>query len=165
MTVNTSPSHFPRQPTSSLSGQRLYLREDELDAGVELIFEASIAIKSAIKEVCARHHINLTQGRALSAIARKPIGVQALSVVLGLTKQATIKTVEELENVGFVGRVANITDGRRKTLVLTQTGADIARDVAGAMRNILARAYRQAGGEAVAGCDLVLSAIARDSGT
>jgi DNA-binding MarR family transcriptional regulator len=159
MTANTSSPSFLRQTANGLSGQRLYLRDEELDAGLAMIFDASNAIRAASLSACAQNNVKWTQARALTTIARRSLGVQALSVGLGITKQAAIKTVEDLESRGFVHRVEDPNDGRRKTLVLTPVGEEIARSVAKSMRSIMATAYRQAGGDAVAGCDLVLSAL------
>jgi DNA-binding MarR family transcriptional regulator len=162
MTVNTSRPNFSRPAPPSLSGQRLYLREEELDAGLAMIFDAGNAIKMATLSVCDSHGLNWTQARALAALLRLPRGVKDLSDSLGLTKQAAIKTAEELEVRGLVTRVQDAADGRRRTLNLTAKGDAIARDIASAMRATLARAYRAAGGDAVAGCDAVLGALKRN---
>jgi DNA-binding MarR family transcriptional regulator len=159
MTVNTPRPNFSRPLPASLSGQRLYLREEELDAGLAAIFEASNILKSASFAARATHDLNWTQARAITTILRAPQGVQALSITLGLTKQAAIKTAEELEARGFAVRSSDPRDGRRRTLTLTPQGETIARDIASVMRGVLASAYRNAGGDAVAGCDAVLGAF------
>ena len=159
MTVNTQKPPFFRPAAPVLSGQRLYLREHELDAGVEMVLKAGYALKACTQEVRDQHRINWTQARALTAILHKPQGVSALSIGLDVTKQAAIKTVEELEMRQFATRSADVRDGRRRTITLTPEGETIARDLNSALRNLLAKAYRQAGGDAVAGSDAVLNAI------
>ena len=159
MTVNTQRPNFSRPTLTPLTGQRLYLREEELDAGLAMILEAGHALKAATQMARDAHDVNWTQARALTALLRQPQGVLALSVRLDITKQAAIKTVEELETRSLITRATDARDGRRRTITLTATGDVIARDISTAMRSLLAKAYRQAGGEAVAGCDAVLNAI------
>jgi DNA-binding MarR family transcriptional regulator len=159
MTVNTQRPNFSRPTATSISGQRLYLREDELDAGLSMILEAGHALKARTQEARDKHGVNWTQARALTSILQAPQGVLALSVRLDITKQSAIKTVEELEMRKLVTRGDDPRDGRRRTIHLTPEGETMARDISAAMRSLLAKAYRQAGGEAVAGCDAVLAAI------
>lgn len=162
MSVNTSQPSFLRPPAAPYSGQRLYLREEELDTGIEMLFDAVSTVKNAALTTCVHNNLNWTQGRALVAMLRRVHGVQSLSVTLGLTKQAAIKTIEELVALGLVVREANPQDKRRRSLVLTQAGRQIGQEIATAMRTPLAAAYRKAGGEAVAGCDLVLATLTKE---
>jgi DNA-binding MarR family transcriptional regulator len=159
MTVNTPKSNFSRPTSVTLSGQRLYLREDELDAGLAMILEAGHVLKAQTQTTRDKYGLNWTQARALTAILKAPQGVLALSVGLDITKQSAIKIAEELEQRGLAIRSDDPQDGRRRTLALTSEGVAIARDVSAAMRTLIARAYRQAGSDAVAGCDAVLNAI------
>ena len=159
MTVNTPRPSFSRAPLAPASGQRLYLREDELDAGVTMILDASYALKAQTLAARVKHDLNWTQARALAELIRIPQGVSALAVQLNITKQASIKTIEELELRRLVTREDDPRDGRRRTIHLTADGEIMARDINVAMRTLLAQAYRQAGGDAVTGCDAVLTAI------
>jgi DNA-binding MarR family transcriptional regulator len=159
MTVNTQRPNFLRPTPAPVSGQRLYLREDELDAGVAMVLEAGHALKAMTQAAREKHDLNWTEARALTALLRAKHGVLSLSTSLDITKQAAIKTAEALENRHLISRGDDPRDGRRKTLTLTVLGEEMARDLSTAMRALLAKAYRQAGGEAVAGCDAVLNAI------
>lgn len=159
MTVNTQRSNVLRAGTTVTSGQRLYLREEELDTGVAMILEAGHALKSQTLASRIKHNLNWSEARALTTLLRVPQGVLGLSVHLDITKQAAIKTSQALEDRALVARVDDPRDGRRKTIQLTPKGEEVARDISGAMRALLANAYRQAGGDAVAGSDVVLAAI------
>ena len=159
MTVNTPRPIFSRPAAAPLSGQRLYLREDELDAGLAMILEAGHALKACTRLAREKYDLNWTQARALTSLLRTSQGVQTLSVHLDITKQTAIKTIEELETRHFVIRSSDPHDGRRRTIRLTASGDEIAREISAALRTLLAGAYRQAGGEAVAGCDAVLTAV------
>jgi DNA-binding MarR family transcriptional regulator len=159
MTVNTHRPNFLRPAPIVGSGQRLYLREDELDAGVALILEAGHALKARTLASREKHNLNWTEARALTSLLHVPQGVLALSASLDITKQAAIKTTQALEVRSLIMRAEDPRDGRRKTLKLTPVGDEMARDLSAAMRTLLASAYRQAGNDAVAGCDTVLTAI------
>lgn len=159
MTVNTQRPNFSRPAPAPLSGQRLYLREDELDAGVAMILEAGHALKAMTQAARDTYDLNWTQARTLTALLRAKQGVLSLSASMDITKQSAIKTAESLEARQLIHRSDDPRDGRRKTLSLTPLGEEMARDLSAAMRALLAKAYRHAGGEAVAGCDAVLSAI------
>lgn len=159
MTVNTQRPHYARPGPIPVSGQRLYLREEELDAGLALILEAGFALKASTLTIRQANDLNWTEARTLASVLVRPQGVLALSVRLDITKQTAIKTVEALECRGFVKRSDDPSDGRKRLINLTPKGEAIARDIGGAMRNLMAKAYRQAGGEAVTGCDAVLSAL------
>lgn len=161
MTVNTPKPNFVRPVPVSLSGQRLYLREEELDHGVARLFEVASLIKNATFEARQRHNLTWTCAHALVILLRAPVGVAGLAQSLDVTKQSAIKTAGELEGRGLLIRDDDARDARRRPLHLTPTGQDIARDIASAMRGLLANAYRQAGGEAVSGSDAVLAAISR----
>lgn len=159
MTVNTQRSNALRAGSPVTSGQRLYLREEELDTGVAMILEAGHALKLQTLAARVKHNLNWSEARALTALLRAPQGVLGLSTHLDITKQAAIKTSQALEERALVVRVDDPRDGRRKTIQLTPKGDEVARDISATMRALLASAYRQAGGDAVAGCDAVLAAI------
>jgi DNA-binding MarR family transcriptional regulator len=159
MTVNTTRQNFVRPAPASLSGQRLYLREEELDSGVARFLDSATVMKDATLEVRTKHDLTWTGAHMLATLVRAPTGVAALASRLGVTKQSAIKTAGDLAGRGLLTRHTDSRDGRRRPLTLTQSGHDIAREIASAMRALLANAYRQAGGEAVSGSDAVLAAL------
>jgi DNA-binding MarR family transcriptional regulator len=128
-------------------------------AKMSLILEVGHALKAATQAARQKHNVNWTEARALTALLRARQGVSGLSNKLDITKQAAIKTVEALTSRQLLTRGCDPRDGRRRTIHLTPQGEDIARDISAAMRALLAKAYRQAGGDAVVGCDTVLTAL------
>jgi DNA-binding MarR family transcriptional regulator len=163
MAVNISNPTPNRSASGLASGQRLYLREEELDSGLELIFGAGVALKAATHETRAKHQLTWAQARALTVISRKTMGVQRLSIVLDVTKQATINISQDLILRGLVVQQTDQRDARRRSLILTPAGEVIARELGSDLRAVLANAYRKAGGDNVAGSDAVLSAITSPS--
>jgi DNA-binding MarR family transcriptional regulator len=61
-------------------------------------------------------------GFVIRALAREPLGLTELSDYLGVTKQAAIKVVDEMEARGFLVREPHPLDRRAKVLVLTAKG-------------------------------------------
>lgn len=159
MTVNTLPNALARSSSPAGGGPRLYLREDELDLGVSLIFKAGDVLKAATEEQRLRYRVSWTEARCLCELLGHPLPVLKLAAELGLSKQAMLKTLDGLEARAWLNRTEDSRDGRRKIVHLTAQGAAVATELALAMRSRLAAAYRVAGSEAVAGCDKVLSTL------
>jgi DNA-binding MarR family transcriptional regulator len=159
MTVNTPKQGFVRPPTASLSGQRLYLREDELESGVLRFLSIATVMKEATHAVRKDYNLTWSAAHMLITLGRTPTGVAILATILGVTKQSAIKTAEDLEGRGLLMRETDLRDARRRPLRLTDEGYAQARAILVPLRTALASAYRQAGGEAVSGSDAVLSAL------
>ncbi|WP_085340794.1 MarR family winged helix-turn-helix transcriptional regulator [Aquidulcibacter paucihalophilus] len=159
MTVNTLPNAFARSSSPAAGGPRLYLREDELDLGVALIFKSADLLKIATDEQRQRHQITWVEARCLCELLSHPLPVLKLAAEIGLGKQTMLKTLDGLEGRAWLQRTEDPHDGRRRIVQLTAQGTNIATELALAMRTRLAAAYRLAGSEAVAGCDKVLSTL------
>jgi DNA-binding MarR family transcriptional regulator len=61
-------------------------------------------------------------GFVIRALAEEPLELTALAERLGVTKQAAIKVVDEMEARGFLVREPHPTDRRAKRLTLTRRG-------------------------------------------
>jgi DNA-binding MarR family transcriptional regulator len=61
-------------------------------------------------------------GFVIRALGRSPLGLTELADSLGVTKQAAIKVVDEMEARGFLVREPHPRDRRAKVLVLTEKG-------------------------------------------
>src|SRR3954470_6030378 len=64
-------------------------------------------------------------GFVIRALARAPLGLTELSEYLGVTKQAAIKVVDEMEARGFLVREPHPADRRAKVLRLTEKGVAV----------------------------------------
>jgi DNA-binding MarR family transcriptional regulator len=159
MTVNTPPPSFVRAIGTSGSAPRLYLREEELDAGVMQILEAGLVLKKASAEAREKFDLSWLEARTLTVLLQAPLPVLALAAVLAINKQAVIKTLESLEGRGIVIRKTDPKDARKRIVFLTEMGSSFAKEISLAMRTILAHAYRAAGSQAVSGCDAVMGAL------
>jgi DNA-binding MarR family transcriptional regulator len=142
---------------------RLILREDELDAAVELFLLAEAALwrsaDGAIDEAAGgmgRGHF-----RAAFLLKRRPgLGVKELTRLTGLSKQGASRVLRDLIEAGYAETRTDDEDARRRPTVLTKAGAAFEAAVAERMRAHLAGAYREGGLEAVAGARKILAAVA-----
>jgi DNA-binding MarR family transcriptional regulator len=142
---------------------RLILREEELDASVELFVLAEAALWSTAEAALQDHPSKLGRGhyRAALLIKRRPgIGVQELAQLTGLSKQGASRILADLEKAGYVDKAPSKGDGRRKPAQLTAEGKAFEARVSERLRNHLALAYRSGGLDAVAGARRILAAVA-----
>lgn len=141
-------------------GSPLYLREEELKQGVDLLF-------SAFSEVFAEGDTELrTAGlgrahrRALYFIARRPgLTIAELLAILRITKQSLARVLNDLLDGGYVERRPAPSDRRMRQLRLTGKGAALDAALWQMQRPRIVRAFKEAGPEAVAGFRRVLTAL------
>ncbi|MEU6860045.1 MarR family transcriptional regulator [Glycomyces sp. NPDC046736] len=103
----------------------------EATPGYELPLRLFAAFRAAIDEV----HTELAEHghpdvRPMHGFVFQAIGVEGTTAVelgrrLGVSKQAAGKTVAGLEKLGYVERVADPGDARRKLVRLTDRGIDV----------------------------------------
>ena len=142
---------------------RLILREEELDASIELFVLAEAALWSTAEAALEDHASGLGRGhyRAALLLKRRPdVGVQELAQLTGLSKQGASRVLADLEKAGFVEKTPAKGDGRRKPARLTPEGKAFEARVTERLRAHLALAYRSGGLDAVAGARRILAAVA-----
>ncbi len=153
------PVNQSRPPTEG----RLYLKEDELDRAVDLVFAATRRFWKSAEEALANHDLGPAHYRALAAIRREEgLAVSDLQTRLGVRKQSLARVLGELEKEGLIRRDPGLEDRRQRLLTLTQEGRDAERDASAALRERLAQVFRAAGADAVTGARAVLTALAED---
>ena len=148
---------------SGIPDPRLILRDEELDAGLELLLlsEASLwAAADAALEPEAQG-LGRSHYRTLFLLKRRPgLGVRELARLTALSKQGASRTLTELTRLGLVEKGSGEADARRKPARLTREGAAVEARVSERLRSLLARAYRTGGLDAVAGARRMLAALA-----
>ncbi len=127
------------------SGALLYLRDEELGEGIELLyfayrdFTAEGGCDPRGVEDGRAHH------RALHFIARNPgITIMELLKVLSITKQSLGRVLNELTEGDLVATRQGTKDKRFKHLTLTDTGADLERRLSSTLKRAIGAAYRSA---------------------
>ncbi len=139
----------------------LYLRDEELKQGVDLLFHAFSDLFAQGEGALRAAGLGRAHHRALHFIARNPgITVAVLLGILRITKQSLNRVLNDLLEKGFVERRPAPDDRRMRQLRLTAKGAALETALWDAQRPRLARAFREAGPEAVSGFRRVLATLA-----
>ena len=110
---------------SAAPDPRLILREDELDAGVELMLLAEASLWAAVDQGLEAEGLGLGRShwRAAFLLRRRPgIGVQELAHLTSLSKQAASRILSDLEAKGLAEKAPGDLDGRRRNARLTPDG-------------------------------------------
>ena len=138
----------------------LYLRDEELKQGVDLLFHAFSEVFGTGDAALRAAGLGRAHRRALYFIARNPaVTVAALLGILKITKQSLNRVLNDLLDGGYVERRPAPNDRRMRQLRLTEKGLALEEALWEAQRPRLARAFREAGPEAVAGFRRVLAAL------
>ncbi|WP_394686086.1 MarR family winged helix-turn-helix transcriptional regulator [uncultured Microbacterium sp.] len=131
-------------------------------AGAELAALLLVAYEGAVNEVVAElalaghPGVTATLEFALVAINAGAQDASALGRALGVTKQAASKTIGALEQLGYVTRVSDTSDARRKHLEVTAHGEAMMTLGAAAFERIRQRWVDRVGIDAVTGAEAAL---------
>jgi DNA-binding MarR family transcriptional regulator len=151
----TGPKVAPDLPYAAPSP--LFLRDEELTRGIELLEAAHGALLGRPDRVLSGLGLSRNHGRILYHVGRQPgIAMVELRDRVQLTKQTISRLLKELVGKGLITRAADRRDHRRRLLALTAEGRALDEQLNERLRRQLASAYRAAGAEAVAGYHKVL---------
>ncbi|GBR70700.1 MarR family transcriptional regulator [Gluconobacter kanchanaburiensis NBRC 103587] len=145
---------------SSAASAHLYLREDRIRQSYEAmmlawrIMNAECEIRLREKGLGSAHH------RILFLTAAHPgITPGALLNSLGITKQSLGRALGDLRERRLLIQEEDRHDRRRRPLRLTEAGEQLERELFLIIRDVMTRAYREAGMSAVEGYRRVLTAL------
>ena len=135
----------------------LFLREEDLRKGMELLFYAYRDFTSEPDAILANYKFGRAHHRVIHFVGGNPgITVSELLAILKITKQSLSRVLSQLVRDGFITQTAGTLDRRQRLLRLTPAGVDLERQLSQSQRDRIARAYREAGAEAVEGYRKVL---------
>ncbi|MCG8491713.1 MAG: MarR family transcriptional regulator [Sneathiellales bacterium] len=138
----------------------LFLREEELRQCVELLFFAYRDFTAGPDEILKEYDFGRAHHRVIHFVGRNPgITVSELLDILRITKQSLSRVLNALIDRGFIVQKPGITDRRQRLLHLTDEGISLEQKISSVQQNQVAKAFREAGGEAVAGYRKVLSGL------
>ncbi len=150
----------PRQAEPRPATSLLYLRDDELQRGIELLF---FGYRDFVAEADAELDalgLGRAHHRALHFIARRPqLSVGELLAILKITKQSLNRVLKDLMASGYVVQTPGRRDRRQRHLGLTAEGDALQRRLIAIQRKRIARAFREAGPDAVLGFRKVLAGL------
>jgi DNA-binding MarR family transcriptional regulator len=130
----------------------LFLREDDLRQGIELLFFAYRDFTAKADETLAQFGFGRAHHRVIYFVGRNPgMTVSDLLDILKITKQSLSRVLGQLVRQGFIVQRPGTIDRRQRLLSLTELGADLERKLTEEQRALVARAYKAAGAEAVDG--------------
>lgn len=142
----------------------LYLRESELRAGIELLFFAYRDFTGDPDEILREYNFGRAHHRVVHFVNRNPgISVADLLKILRITKQSLGRVLKQLVKDGFIEQRKGSKDRRQRLLYLTEDGVDLERRLSEPQKQRVARAYREAGPEAIVGYRKVLAALINDT--
>ena len=138
----------------------LFLREEDLRQGIELLFYAYRDFTGQPDAILTELGFGRAHHRTIYFIGRNPgITVSQLLDILKVSKQSLSRVLGQLVREGYVESGAGERDRRQRMLNLTEKGIALERRLTENQRSRIARAYREAGAEAVDGYRKVLLGI------
>jgi DNA-binding MarR family transcriptional regulator len=141
----------------------LYLREEELRRGIELLYFAYRDFTADPDNILMKHQFGRAHHRVLYFVGRNPgIPVSGLLKTLRITKQSLSRVLKQLMDGGYITQEQGVMDRRQRLLTLTELGKSYEKELFSTQRERVAHAYKKAGPEAVAGFWEVLLNIIDD---
>jgi DNA-binding MarR family transcriptional regulator len=138
----------------------LFLREEELRQGIELLFYAYRDFTAEPDEMLARYGFGRAHHRVIYFVGRYPeMTVTQLLGILRITKQSLSRVLSQLVRQGFITQRAGERDRRQRLLELTAKGIELERALSENQRARVANAYKEAGAQAVEGFRKVMLGI------
>ncbi|OJX77380.1 MarR family transcriptional regulator [Magnetospirillum sp. 64-120] len=130
----------------------LFLREEELRQGIELLFFAYRDFTAEPDAILAEYGYGRAHHRVIYFVGRNPgMTVSDLLAILRITKQSLSRVLGQLVDEGFITQRPGTVDRRQRLLELTEKGTELERQLTERQRARFAAAYRDAGAEAVEG--------------
>jgi DNA-binding MarR family transcriptional regulator len=145
---------------ASSAAALLFLREEELAYGLELLFFAERDLTSDTDAILAERGLARGHGRIIHFVGRTPnITMSALLDILRLSKQSLSRLVLDLSERKLITQKPGQQDRRQRQLTLTQEGRVLERLLWDQRRQRIAKAYRASGPQAVEGFRRVLLSL------
>ena len=167
MLVNSASIERPRESNvieprmarslTNAAPNPLFLRDEELTWGIELLDAAYRSVVEEPERELRRRGLARNHCWILYLVGRHPgITMVGLLARVRVAKQTLSRLLNDLVARGLIARQPNPRDRRQRLLALTNAGRELEEALHGRLRRRLARAYRAAGAEAVAGHHQVL---------
>ena len=147
-------------PPGTPQANPLFLREEELRQGIEMLFYAYRDFTGEPDAILATYGFGRAHHRVIYFVGRYPgTTVSALLGILRITKQSLGRVLRQLVQQGFIDQRQGTSDRRQRLLHLTDKGLELENQLTATQRERMARAYREAGAEAVEGYRNVLAGL------
>ncbi len=138
----------------------LFLRDEDLRQGIELLFFAYRDITARSDAMLAKQNFGRAHHRAIYFVGRNPgIKVSELLGILAITKQSLSRVLSQLVREDYIIQKTGTTDRRQRLLTLTDKGRTLEHELTTDQRVRFAAAYKDAGAVAVEGFRKVMLGI------
>lgn len=138
----------------------LFLREAELRLAQDLLFFGYRDFTAGPDQILAELGMGRAHHRVLHYVGRRPgITVGELLSILSITKQSLGRVLQPLIEDGYVMQNPGRQDKRQRLLSLTEKGQAFERRLFECQREVIMRAYREAGPQAVEGFRRVMRGL------
>lgn len=142
----------------------LFLREEELRQGIELLYFAYRDFTAEPDAILAGYGFGRAHHRVIYFVGRHPgMTVSDLLGILRITKQSLSRVLGQLVEEGFILQRPGERDRRQRLLTLTDRGVELERQLSQTQRDRIARAFRGAGADAVEGFRRVMLGIVNEA--
>jgi DNA-binding MarR family transcriptional regulator len=143
----------------------LFLREEELRQCIELLFFAYRDFTAGPDQILKDYNFGRAHHRVIHFVGRNPgITVSELLEILQITKQSLSRVLNALVERGFIEQRPGAFDRRQRLLHLTDDGKTLEHKISLVQQKQVAKAFKDAGGEAVAGYRKVLEGLITEDG-
>lgn len=150
-----------RNRTLMVAPNPLFLREEELDRGLELLFVALRRVEAEAHAIRAEAGIDPTDQWLLLTVERRTgVTLGELAARLGSSKQTLSRHLRRLMALGIVVQGEAGIDRRKRPLRLSEAGAALCRRLAEVQKRRMRIAFKTAGAGAVEGFQTVLGELA-----
>ena len=138
----------------------LFLREEELRQAIELLYYAYRDFTAEPDDMLATYGFGRAHHRVIYFVGRHPqMSVTDLLGILRITKQSLSRVLGQLVRQGFIRQQPGSRDRRQRLLELTDKGIELERQLSENQRQRIAKAYREAGAQAVEGFRKVMLGV------
>jgi len=143
--------------TPNRGEQLLFLTDEQLRQGIELMFFAYRAFTSDPDRILDERAYGRAHHRAIHFINRRPgLTVNELLDILRVTKQSLNRVLRQLVEDRLVQSHVGRDDRRQRNLFLTEAGRELEQELSASQRRRMRGAFSSAGPEAVHGFRKVL---------
>lgn len=155
----------PGAPAVAAAGPNpLFLREEALRQGIELLFFGYRDFIAEPDQILAEKGLGRAHHRVIYFVGRYPgMTVSDLLGILRITKQSLSRVLSQLIEQDYVDQREGEQDRRQRLLSLTDKGKTLEGQLTENQRRRIARAFKEAGAEAVEGFEKVMRGVISDS--
>ena len=143
------------------AGNPLFLRDEALDASLELLTVAQLGMAAAIQPILEREALQAQDFTLLFLICRRPgLSMTELHKTSGMSKQSLSRHIATLVEREMVQIEMDPSDRRRKLVTVRDQARPILDELVALQRRQLKRAFGRVGSDAVEGFRRVLQDVA-----